>query len=102
MIGERIDERFVHAPYFSQAHFRLLFMLWMAVLPIPIGILMGCLAFTGVFHALLVADQRGYDLLTALAMGVVGWVTSNLATALGVEVPDVSGGPRGRALRKRG
>src|SRR5256714_10235347 len=26
----------------------------------------------------------------------------DLATALGVEVPDVSGGPRGRALRKRG
>jgi bacterioferritin len=26
----------------------------------------------------------------------------DLATALGVEVPDVSGGPRGRSLRKRG
>src|SRR5438046_4217260 len=26
----------------------------------------------------------------------------DLATALGVEVPDVSGGPRGRTLRKRG
>ena len=26
----------------------------------------------------------------------------DLATALGVEVPDVSGGPKGRTLRKRG
>ena len=51
---------------------------------VPVGVLMGFLAFTGVFHALLVADQRGYDLFIALAMGVVGWATSNLATALGV------------------
>lgn len=49
---------------------------------IPVPVLMGLLAFAGIMHAALVADQRGYNLAVALAMGVVGLATANLAVAL--------------------
>lgn len=49
---------------------------------IPIAVLVGLLAFTGVMHALLVTDLRGYDLAVSIAMGVVGLLTSNLAVSL--------------------
>ncbi|MGH2729288.1 MAG: putative sulfate/molybdate transporter [Actinomycetota bacterium] len=49
---------------------------------IPLPVLMGLLAFAGTMHAALVADQRGYDLVVAVAMGVVGVATANLAVAL--------------------
>jgi SulP family sulfate permease len=49
---------------------------------IPIAVLMGLLAFTGALHAWLVSDLRGIDLGVALAMGVVGLATGNLAVAL--------------------
>ena len=51
---------------------------------IPVAVLMAFLVFTGVLHAALVLDRRGYELAVALTMGVVGFVTSNLAIALGV------------------
>lgn len=51
---------------------------------IPVAVLVGLLAFTGVMHALLVADLRGFDLGVAVAMGVIGLWTSNLAIALAV------------------
>jgi len=51
---------------------------------IPIPVLAGSLAFTGYFHAGLVAELRGGDLAIAMAMGVLGLVTTNLAVALGV------------------
>lgn len=49
---------------------------------IPLVVLAGLLAFTGTMHSFLVADLRGYELLIALAMGLVGLVTTNLAVAL--------------------
>ncbi|MFN2615421.1 MAG: putative sulfate/molybdate transporter [Actinomycetota bacterium] len=49
---------------------------------IPVAVLMGFLFFAGVLHAWLVADRRGYELIVAVAMGVVGAVTSNLAVSL--------------------
>jgi sulfate permease, SulP family len=49
---------------------------------IPVAILAGLLAFTGVMHALLVSDLRGYELAVAVAMGAVGLWTSNLAWSL--------------------
>lgn len=51
---------------------------------IPVVVLAGLLAFTGVMHSLLVADLRGYDLAVALGMGAVGLWTSNLAVSLGL------------------
>ena len=49
---------------------------------IPLAVLAGLLAFTGTMHALLVADLRGYELLVALVMGLIGLATTNLALAL--------------------
>jgi SulP family sulfate permease len=49
---------------------------------IPLPVLMGLLAFAGSMHAALVVDQRGYDLVVAVAMGMVGVATANLALAL--------------------
>ena len=49
---------------------------------VPLTVLVGLLALNGVTHSLLVRDQSGYDLGIALAMGVVGVVTSNLAWSL--------------------
>ena len=49
---------------------------------IPVAVLMGLLAFTGVMHAFLVSDLRGYELAVALAMGAIGLLTANLAWAL--------------------
>lgn len=49
---------------------------------IPAAVLAGLLAFTGVMHGLLVRDQRGYELLVALAMGLVAVATTNLALSL--------------------
>ena len=49
---------------------------------IPVAVLVGLLAFTGVMHALLVADLRGYELAVSVAMGTVGLLTSNLAVSL--------------------
>jgi hypothetical protein len=51
---------------------------------IPVAVLIGLLAFTGVMHSLLVSDLRGFELTVALAMGAIGVATSNLAIALGV------------------
>jgi SulP family sulfate permease len=51
---------------------------------IPVAVLAGLLAFTGVMHSLLVADLRGYELAVALGMGAVGVWTSNLAASLGL------------------
>jgi len=51
---------------------------------IPVAILAGLLAFTGVMHSLLVADLRGFELAVALGMGAVGVWTSNLAASLGL------------------
>ena len=49
---------------------------------IPTAVLVGLLAFTGVMHALLVTDLRGSELAVAVAMGVIGLLTSNLAWSL--------------------
>lgn len=49
---------------------------------IPVSVLCGFLLFTGVSHGSLVADQRGYELTVALAMGIAGFWTANLAIAL--------------------
>jgi SulP family sulfate permease len=49
---------------------------------IPVAVLAGLLAFTGVCHAALVADLRGYRLLVGVLVGLVGAVTANLAYAL--------------------
>lgn len=54
----------------------------MALLPLPV--LAGFLAFTGVFHSSLAASLRGSDLGVAVVMGLVGVVTTNLAISLGV------------------
>ncbi len=51
---------------------------------IPVAVLVGLLAFTGVMHALLILDLRGIELGVAAAMGVIGLWTSNLAIALAV------------------
>jgi sulfate permease, SulP family len=51
---------------------------------IPTAVLVGLLAFTGIMHALLVTDQRNSELAVAIAMGVVGLVTANLAWSLAV------------------
>ena len=49
---------------------------------IPVTVLAGSLAFTGYFHASLVAALRGSDLAVALLMGTIGLLTTNLAIAL--------------------
>lgn len=49
---------------------------------IPVAVLVGLLAFTGVMHSLLVADLRGYDLAVSIAMGAAGLWISNLAVSL--------------------
>jgi SulP family sulfate permease len=51
---------------------------------IPVAILAGLLAFTGVMHSLLLTDLRGYELAVAIGMGAVGLWTSNLAVSLGL------------------
>jgi hypothetical protein len=49
---------------------------------VPVAVLAGLLAFTGVCHAALIADLRGYRLLVGLLVGLVGGLTGNLAFAL--------------------
>ena len=49
---------------------------------VPVAVLAGLLAFTGVCHAALVSDLRGYGLLVALLVGLLGAATGNLAYAL--------------------
>lgn len=49
---------------------------------IPVAVLAGLLAFTGVCHAALIADLRGYRLVVGVLVGVVGAGTGNLALAL--------------------
>lgn len=71
---------------------------------IPVAILAGLLAFTGVMHSLLVADLRGYELAVAIGMGAVGVWTSNLAVSLGlglvlVWLPSLIQGMRRRRKR---
>lgn len=51
---------------------------------VPVAVLAGLLAFTGVCHAALVADLRGYRLLVGLLVGITGGLTGNLAIALAV------------------
>lgn len=57
--------------------------LWLITL-VPVSVLAGFLAFTGFFHASLAASLRGRDLAIAMAMGMVGLLTTNLAIALAV------------------
>ncbi len=49
---------------------------------VPVAVLAGMLAFTGVMHAGLAAQLRGYPLFVATTMGVVGLATGNLAWSL--------------------
>jgi hypothetical protein len=49
---------------------------------IPAVVLAGFLAFTGLFHSSLAATLRGTDLAIALAMGMLGLITTNLAFSL--------------------
>ena len=51
---------------------------------IPMSVLAGLLAFTGLNHGALVLDQRGFELGVSVAMGIIGFATSNLALALGL------------------
>src|SRR5690606_7566711 len=51
---------------------------------LPVWALAGFLAYAGVRHALLVLDLRGGRLALALAAGVVGIVTGNLAVTTAV------------------
>ena len=51
---------------------------------IPIEVLAGFLAFTGLFHSSLAASLRGTDLAIAVLIGVLGLLTTNLAIALAV------------------
>jgi MFS superfamily sulfate permease-like transporter len=70
---------------------------------IPIPVLAALLAYTGARHALLVTDLRGAPLVIAVAMGVVGAVTKNLAWGMAVGVPAyfaLAGGRR-LAVRRR-
>ena len=46
---------------------------------IPAGLLAGFLAYAGVRHALLAADQRGRSLAIVLVAGLIGAITGNLA-----------------------
>jgi sulfate permease, SulP family len=46
---------------------------------IPVAVLGGMLAFTGVQHALLVRDQRGRAFAIAIVMGAIGAATKNLS-----------------------
>ena len=54
---------------------------------IPPVVLGALLAYTGIRHALLVADQRGAALAIALAMGLIGGLTRNLTWAMAVGIP---------------
>lgn len=54
---------------------------------IPLPVMAGLLAHTGVRHALLVRDQRACNLVVALAMGGVAAGTRNLAFAMAVGIP---------------
>jgi SulP family sulfate permease len=49
---------------------------------VPLAVLAGMLAFTGLMHAGLATQLRGYPLLVAATMGVVGVATGNLAWSL--------------------
>lgn len=51
---------------------------------VPVVVLAGFLAFTGLFHGSLAASLRGWDLAIGLIMGALGLLTGNLAVALGV------------------
>lgn len=52
------------------------------LLLIPGAVLAGLLSFTGFFHAGLVGSERGFDLLVALVVGLLGAITANLAIGL--------------------
>ncbi|MEA2452850.1 MAG: hypothetical protein QOG04_1560 [Actinomycetota bacterium] len=49
---------------------------------VPVPVLAGFLAFTGLFHSSLAASLRGTDLAIAITIGVLGLLTTNLAIAL--------------------
>lgn len=49
---------------------------------IPAVVLAGFLAFTGLFHSSLAVSLRGWDLVVAIGIGLLGLVTTNLAIAL--------------------
>ena len=49
---------------------------------IPLAVLAGLLAFTGVTHAWLASDLRDFPLITALAVGISGFLAANLAVGL--------------------
>lgn len=49
---------------------------------IPLSVLAGFLAFTGLFHASLVGELRRSDLAIAVLMGMIGFATTNLAISL--------------------
>ena len=73
----------------------------------PAAVLAGLLGFTGVCHAALVADLRGYGLAVAVVVGLAGGLTGNLAIALAAGLvlhglPTVVGGSgRGPVTRVR-
>lgn len=54
---------------------------------IPAPVLGALLATTGLRHAMLVRDQRGWQLWVALAMGVIGGLTRNLTIGMAVGLP---------------
>ena len=64
---------------------------------IPAAVLAGLLGFTGVFHAGLVTSERGFDLVVAVTIGLLGALTSNLAIGLAAGAllywPRTLGGP---------
>ena len=49
---------------------------------IPIAVLAGFLAFTGLFHSSLASTLRGFDLVVATIVGLLGLLTTNLAIGL--------------------
>lgn len=68
---------------------------------IPAPVLGAMLAYTGLRHAMLVGDQRGWSLGIALAMGIVGGVTQNLTYAMAVGLPAYLILVAGRKLARR-
>jgi MFS superfamily sulfate permease-like transporter len=53
---------------------------------LPVWVLAGFLAYAGIRHALLVADQRGADLVIALVAGALGAWLANLAVTAALAI----------------
>jgi hypothetical protein len=65
---------------------------------LPAWVLAAFLAYAGIRHALLVADQRGVDLCIAIAAGAIGAWRGNLAITVAIGV--VYGGVRAGVARR--